>query len=314
MRFFTVPDAQAARKSVVISMFLIATFFILTSVMGYGAAILLTPQQIVAIDASGNMANPLLARYLGSLLHPVAGDFLQAFVCAVAFATILAVVSGLVLASSAAISHDIYTNVIKGGKAEQREQVMAARITAGFVGVVGVLISLACERQNVAHLVALAFAVAAAANLPTVVLSLFWRRMSTAGICAGLLVGTFVGIGLVLISPNVQYPKLIAANDMKIIETLEKKQASGAALSEKEATDLAKAKASYEKNKDGTSLLGLDKPIFPLKVPAIVCIPAGLLSAILFALLFPSKREEDAFDELYVRQNTGIGMSAAVGH
>lgn len=314
MRFFTVPDAQAARKSVVVSMFLIATFFILTTVMGYGAALLLTPQGITAVDPSGNMANPLLARYLGNMFHPILGDFLQAFVCAVAFATILAVVSGLVLASSAAISHDIYTNVIKEGKADQKDQVTAARIAAFCVGTVGLLIALACERQNVAHLVALAFAVAAAGNLPTVVLSLFWKRMSTAGICAGLMIGTFSGIGLVMVSPNMQYPKLIAAGDMKIVETLEKKQVDGATLTEKEKGQLQTAKASYEKNKNGTSIVGLDEPLFWLKVPAIVCIPAGLIASILFSVLFPSKREEDAFDQLYVRQVTGIGVSAAVGH
>jgi cation/acetate symporter len=313
MRFFTVPDSQAARRSVVYSMFLIATFFILTTVMGYGAAILLTPQGITAVDPSGNMANPLLARYLGTQFHPLFGDFFQAFVCAVAFATILAVVSGLVLASSAAVSHDIYTNIIKDGKADQKEQVTAARVAAFCVGLVGLLIALSAERQNVAHLVALAFAVSAAGVLPSVVLSLFWRKMSTAGICAGLMIGTFSGIGLVLISPNMQYPQLIAEGQLKIVQGIEKKAAT-APLSETEQVALKKAKETYEKNKDGTSLIGLAKPLFPLKVPAIVCIPAGLLSAILFSLLFPSKREEDAFEELYVRQVTGIGASGATSH
>jgi cation/acetate symporter len=314
MRFFTVPDGYAARKSVVVSMFLIATFFILTSVMGYGAALFLTPQEIVAIDPSGNMANPLLARFLGNEYHPLFGDFFQAFVCAVAFATILAVVSGLVLASSAAVSHDIYTNVIKDGKADPKQQVIAARIAAFCVGVAGLLIALSAENQNVAHLVALAFAVSAAGILPTTVLSLFWKKMSTAGICAGLMVGTFVGIGLVLISPNMTYPKVVADGQLKIVQGLEKKQADGAILSEKEKSDLQKAQASYEQNKNGTSLVGLDKPLFPLKVPAIVCIPAGCIAALLFALLFPSKREQDAFNELYVRQNTGIGVAGAVSH
>jgi cation/acetate symporter len=314
MRFFTVPDAKAARKSVVVSMFLIATFFILTTVMGYGAALFLSPQGITAVDPSGNMANPLLARYLGNWFHPLFGDFFQAFVCAVAFATILAVVSGLVLASSAAVSHDIYTNIIKGGKADQKQQVTAARIAAFSVGTVGLLIALGAEKQNVAHLVALAFAVSAAGVLPTVVLSLFWKKMSTAGICAGLMVGTFVGIGLVLVSPNMEYPKLIAAGNQKVITTLEKQQAEGVTLTDKQQAELQKAKQSYEKNKDGTSLLGLDKPLFPLRVPAIVCIPAGLIAAIVFALLFPSKREEDGFDELYVRQTTGIGVSTAASH
>jgi cation/acetate symporter len=314
MRFFTVPDAKTARKSVVVAMFLIATFFVLTTVMGYGAATLLTPQGIVAIDKSGNMANPLLARFLGGEFHPLLGDLLQAFICAVAFATILAVVSGLVLASSAAISHDVYTNVIKDGKAEQSEQIKAARITAGVVGIIGVAIAFLAERQNVAHLVALAFAVSAAGVLPTVVFSLFWRKMSTAGIVAGLLIGTLSGIGLVLVSPNMQYPQLIAAGDQKVIQALETKQAGKVVLTDKEQADLGKAKASYEKNKNGTSVIGLAKPIFPLKVPAIVCVPLGFASSIIFSLLFPSKREQDAFDELYVRQITGIGTSSGISH
>lgn len=317
MRFFTVPDAKTARKSVVVSMFIIATFFVLTTVMGYGAALYLTPQGIVAIDKSGNMANPLLARFLGSEITPFLGDLFQAFVCAVAFATILAVVSGLVLACSAAISHDIYNNVIKEGKAEPAEQMKVAKITSAVVGLAGVLIAIAAEKQNVAHLVALAFAVSAAGVLPTVVLSLFWKKMSTAGIVAGLLVGTLSGIGLVLVSPNMTYPKTVAAAAKKVVDTIEKKQAAlppGTMLPEKELKSLDKARKDFEINKNGTSILGLDKPIFPLKVPAIVCIPLGFLSSFLFSFLFPNKREEDAFDELYVRQTTGIGVAKAVKH
>lgn len=317
MRFFTVPDAKTARKSVVVSMFIIATFFVLTSVMGYGAAVLLTPQGISAVDKSGNMSNPLLARFLGNDFSPFMGDFLQALVCAVAFATILAVVSGLVLACSAAISHDIYNNVIKEGKADPAEQMKVARITSAVVGLAGVLIAIAAEKQNVAHLVALAFAVSAAGVLPTVVLSLFWKKMSTAGIVAGLLIGTFSGIGLVMVSPNMTYPKTVAAAAKKVVDTLEKKQAAlppGITLPEKDAKFLEKARKDYETNKDGTSMLGLDKPLFQLKVPAIVCIPLGFLASFLFSLLFPNKREEEAFDELYVRQTTGIGIAKAAKH
>jgi cation/acetate symporter len=314
MRFFTVPDAKTARKSVVVAMFIIAIFFILTTFMGYGAAVFLTPQGIAAVDPTGNMANPLLARFLGSEFHPLLGDFLQAFVCAVAFATILAVVSGLVLAASAAISHDVYTNIIKRGNAEPAQQVRAARITSAVVGAVAVAIAFAAERQNVAHLVALAFAVSAAGVLPAVVLSLFWKRMSTAGVVAALLIGTLSGIILVLVSPNMTYPQLIASADQKVISTLETKQAQGTVLTEKELASLQKARESYEANKDGTSIIGLAKPLFPLKVPAIVCIPLGFLSAILFSLLFPSRKEQDAFEEIYVRQITGIGAHAAVRH
>ena len=178
------------------------------------------------------------------------GDILLAFLCAVAFATILAVVSGLVLASAAAISHDIYVSVIKGGKADQREQVMAARIASICVGACAIIIAILAEGQNVAHLVALAFAVASAGNLPTVVLSLFWRKMSTAGIVAGLVIG--VGVDrLVLVSPNMQYPKVTAAGEKKMYTALEKKQAEGATLTEDEKTALTKSKARMRKTRMG---------------------------------------------------------------
>ena len=315
MRFFTVPTAQAARKSVIIAMFIIGTFYILTTLLGFGSAINVSPQISFAVDKGGNMSNMLLAQMLGNEIYPLLGDVLLAFLCAVAFATILAVVSGLVLASAAAISHDIYVSVIKGGKADQREQVKAARIASICVGACAVVIGILAEGQNVAHLVALAFAVASAGNLPTVVLSLFWRKMNTAGIVAGLVIGTSVSILLVLVSPNMMYPKMIAAGDQKLYTGLEQKQAGGATLTDKEKAEMAKAKASYEKNKDGTSyIFGLDKPLFGLKNPGIVSIPLGFLSAVVFALLFRRKKEEDAFDELYVRQNTGVGIAKAMEH
>lgn len=314
MRFFTVPTAQAARKSVIIAMFIIGTFYILTTLLGFGSAINVSPQIIYAVDKGGNMANMLLAQMLGNQIAPFLGDFLLAFLCAVAFATILAVVSGLVLAASAAISHDIYVNVIKGGHADQSEQIRAARITSLIVGAVAVVIGIAAERQNVAHLVALAFAVASSGNLPVVVLSLFWRRFNTAGIVAGLLIGTVVSIGLVLVSPNMIYPKVVAAGAQKIVVALEAKEKGGAVLTEMEKAELAKSRIQYQENKDGTSMMGLDKPLFALKNPGIVSIPVGFLSAILFALIFRSKKEEDAFDELYVRQNTGVGVAKAIGH
>lgn len=315
MRFFTVPTAQAARKSVIIAMFIIGTFYILTTLLGFGSAIHVSPQISYGVDKGGNMSNMLLAQMLGNEIYPLAGDLFLAFLCAVAFATILAVVSGLVLASAAAISHDIYVNAIKGGRADQKEQVAAARIASICVGICAIIIAILAEGQNVAHLVALAFAVASAGNLPTVVLSLFWRKMSTAGIVAGLVIGVVLSIVLVMVSPNMQYPKVIAAGQQKIVDALEKKQVGGAVLTDAEKTELTKAKASYEKNKNGTSFIfGLDKPLFPLKNPGIVCIPAGFLAAIIFSLLFPSKREEDMFDELYVRQNTGVGVAQAIQH
>ena len=317
MRFFTVPTAQAARKSVIIAMFIIGGFYVLTTLLGFGAAIHVTPQGIQAVDKGGNMATLLLAQQLGADIAPVVGDLFLAFLCSVAFATILAVVSGLVLAASAAIAHDIYVNIIKDGHADQHEQVMAARVTSLVVGACGIVIGITAEKQNVAHLVALAFAVASAGNLPVVVLSLFWRKMNTAGVIAGLVVGTVVSIGLVMVSPNMTYPKTVAAGAQKIVVAMEKKQAAlppGAALEAKDATALEKARIDYETNKDGKSIMGLDKPILTLKNPGIICIPAGFLAAILAALAFPSRRSEEMFDEIYVRQNTGIGMAKAIDH
>ena len=314
MRFFTVPTAQAARKSVIVAMFIIGLFYILTTLLGFGAAIHVTPQGIMAVDKGGNMAAMMLAQKLGGDISPFLGDLLLAFLCAVAFATILAVVSGLVLAASAAIAHDIYVNVIKDGHADQHEQVMAARITSLCVGAAGIVIGIAAEKSNVAHLVALAFAVASSGNLPVVVMSLFWRKFNTAGVISGLVVGTIASIALVMVSPNMTYPKKIAADAKKVVTTLEKKQAGGAVLSEKETKDLTKAKADYEKNKDGKSMMGLDAPLFPLKNPGIVSIPLGFLAAIFGCLAFPSRRSEEMFDEIYVRQNTGIGMAKAIDH
>ncbi len=317
MRFFTVPTAQAARKSVIIAMFIIGGFYVLTTLLGFGAAINLSPQGIIQVDAGGNMATLILAQQLGADIAPIVGDLFLAFLCSVAFATILAVVSGLVLAASAAIAHDIYVNVLKDGHADQHEQVMAARITSLVVGAVGIVIGIAAEKQNVAHLVALAFAVASSGNLPVVVLSLFWRKFNTAGVISGLVVGTVASIGLVMISPNMTYPKVVAAGAQKVITAMEKKQAAlppGALLDEKDAKALAKAHTDYEKNKDGKSIMGLDAPILKLKNPGIISIPLGFMAAIFGALLFPNKRSEDMFDEVYVRQNTGIGMAKAIDH
>ena len=317
MRFFTVPTAQAARKSVIIAMFIIGGFYVLTTLLGFGAAIHVTPQGISAVDKGGNMATLLLAQQLGADIAPIVGDIFLAFLCSVAFATILAVVSGLVLAASAAIAHDIYVNVIKDGHADQHEQVMAARITSLVVGACGIVIGISAEKQNVAHLVALAFAVASSGNLPVVVMSLFWRKFNTAGVIAGLVVGTIASIGLVMVSPNMTYPKTVAAGAKKVVDAMEKKQAAlppGATLSELDLKALDKGRKDYEANKDGKSIMGLDKPILKLKNPGIISIPLGFLAAILGTLLFPSRRSEEMFDEIYVRQNTGIGMAKAVDH
>jgi cation/acetate symporter len=317
MRFFTVPTAQAARKSVIVAMFIIGSFYILTTLLGFGAAIHLSPQGIQRVDKGGNMAAMMLAKTLGGDISPFVGDLLLAFLCAVAFATILAVVSGLVLAASAAIAHDIWVNVIKDGHADQREQVLAARTTSLVVGIVGIVIGIAAEKQNVAHLVALAFAVASSGNLPVVVLSLFWRKFNTAGVISGLLVGTIASIGLVMVSPNMTYPNKVADDAKKAYSKLEKDISDGKVKPEamdKTLKTIADKKIEESKNRGGTSILGLDKPIMTLKNPGIISIPLGFFAAILGTLLFPNRRSEEMFDEVYVRQNTGLGMAKAVDH
>jgi cation/acetate symporter len=314
MRFFTVPNAKEARKSIVIALFINSTFFFLINLIGFGAALYLTPQLISSVDKGGNMATLLLAQKLGGGAGSLGGDLFLAFICAVAFATILAVVSGLVLAASAAIAHDVYVNIIKDGKADQQEQVRVARITSLFVGIAAIVMGLAAEKENVVALVALAFAVAASGNFPAVMLSLFWRRFNTAGVVSALVVGTVSALSLVVISPVMTYPQKIADDAKKIVTTLEKKQAEGAVLAEKDLKALEKARADFQRNDGGTSMVGLKAPIFPLKNPGIVSAPLGLIAAIVGTLLFRSRRAEEMFDEVEVRQITGLGIAKASDH
>jgi cation/acetate symporter len=196
IRFLTVPDAKAARNSVIVATWIIGLFYLMTPILGYGAAIFVGRDAIVEQNPAGNMAAPQLAQALG-------GDIFLGFITAVAFATIVAVVAGLVIAASGAFAHDFYTNVIKGGEASEREQFMAARIAAVGVSIGAMLLALGAREFNVAFLVALAFAVAASANLPAILFMIFWKRFNTIGAITGMLTGLISSVGLVLISPNV---------------------------------------------------------------------------------------------------------------
>ena len=314
MRFFTVPNAKQARKSVLISMVLIGAFMIMVPMIGFGASLFITPQQISAVDKGGNMAAPMIAQFVGGGAGTLSGDLLLAFVCAVAFSTIIAVVSGLILAVSAAVAHDFYVNVLKDGKPDQGKQLRVAKISAFVIGAIAIALGIACEKQNIAHLVVLAFAVVASSNLPVIIFALFWKRFNAGGIVTGLSVGALFAIALVLVSPTMTYPKKIAADAKKVVAVLEKKQADGVVLADKDLKALEKARVDYAKNKDGKSLVGLDAPLFPLKNPAILSVPVGFLAAIFGTFLFGSRREEDMFDELYIRQNTGYGMADASEH
>ncbi len=195
IRFYTVPSAREARISVVWAMFIIGAFYIMTTFLGFGAALLVGQENITAADKAGNMAAPLLAEALG-------GNLFLAFISAVAFATILAVVAGLVISAAGAFAHDFYSNVLRGGKATEAEQMRVAKIASVGVGVASIILALIAKDMNVAFLVALAFAVASSANLPVILFTLFWKRFNTSGAVWGILSGLISSVVLVLISPN----------------------------------------------------------------------------------------------------------------
>ena len=204
MRFFTVPDSKAARSSVVYAIFIIGTFYVLTTFVGFGARALLGEGGVAAAGAGGNLAAPNLAQFLGGGEGTFGGDLFLAIVAAVAFATILAVVAGLVLSASGAVAHDIWSNVIRKGHESEHEEVLVARIAAASIGAIAIAIAIiGGEGLNVSFMVGLAFAVAASANFPALLLALTWRRFNTAGAVTGVLFGVVSAIVLVVISPKV---------------------------------------------------------------------------------------------------------------
>ncbi|GLW11768.1 cation acetate symporter [Microtetraspora sp. NBRC 13810] len=204
IRFYTVPTAKDARKSVLWGIGIIGIFYLLTLVLGFGAAALVGSDTIAASDKGGNTAAPLLAQAVGQqLFGTVGGTILLAVIAAVAFATILAVVAGLTLASSSSFAHDLYAHVFKRGRATDQEQVLVARIAAFVIGAVAIGLGILAQSLNVAFLVALAFAVAASGNLPAILYSLFWRRFNTAGAVSAIYGGLVSALLLVIFSPVV---------------------------------------------------------------------------------------------------------------
>jgi cation/acetate symporter len=296
VRFYTVPSAKAARTSVVWAMILIGAFYIMTTFLGFGAATLVGKAQIgvhvtgeaatqyiathaaqaqalqaqldkfgyIVPVANNNLSAPLLAGQLG-------GDIFLSFISAVAFATILAVVAGLTIASSSAFAHDIWFNVVKGGeKHDEREQVRVARITAAVIGLLAIVLAIGLKSLNVAFLVALAFAVAASANVPSILLTLFWRRFNTTGMVVGMATGLVASLVLIAISPSVM--------------TVDPPTVTGAARHLIQAA-----------------------PIFPLENPGIVSVPLGFIAAIVASVLTRNESDEKTYSELNVRANTGLG-------
>ncbi|MBM7054358.1 MULTISPECIES: cation acetate symporter [Streptomyces] len=203
IRFYTVPTAKAARKSVNWAIGIIGAFYLMTIVLGFGAAAILKQDDIIASNKAGNTAAPLAALEIGGGSGSTGGAILLAVISAVAFATILAVVAGLTLASSSSFAHDIYANVIRKGQATEKEEVRAARWATVAIGVVSIGLGALARDLNVAGLVALAFAVAASANLPTILYSLFWKRFTTQGALWSIYGGLASSVLLVLFSPVV---------------------------------------------------------------------------------------------------------------
>ncbi|SDC85037.1 solute symporter family protein [Nocardioides lianchengensis] len=276
IRFYTVPTSRDARKSVLWAIGLIGVFYLFTLVLGFGAAALLDTS---TLDAAGNLASPKLAEEVGGGAGSTGGAILLALIAAVAFATILAVVAGLVLTSSASVAHDIYNNVVKKGQATEQQEIRMTRIAAAAIGAIAILLAIPAQNLNIAFLVALAFAVAASANLPAIVYNMFWRRFNTRGAVWSIYGGLISSVGLVIFSPIVS----------------------------------GKGEDPTGKN---LSLLptSIDISWFPLENPGIVSIPLGFFFGWLGSVTSREPEAEERYNELEVRALTGAGAEQAVQH
>jgi cation/acetate symporter len=274
MRFYTVPTAKDARRSVVWAIWLIGIFYLFSLVIGYGAGALVGPETILGAPGAVNAAAPLLAFELG-------GTVLLGIIAGVAFATILAVVAGLTITASASFAHDVYASVIKKGKVSPNGEVKVARITAVVIGAISIGLGILALQAglNIAFLVALAFAVAASANLPTILYTLFWRRFTTQGALWSMYGGLIACITLIIFSPVV----------------------SGAPVN-----PVTGVSPSLVQN--------VDFSWFPLNNPGLVSIPLSFFLGWLGTVLSKEKPDAPKWAELEVRAFTGIGAEKAVQH
>ncbi len=320
MRFYTVPNAKEARKSVFYATGFIGYFYILTFTIGFGAAVLVGKDVIMGIDKGGNMAAPLLAEALG-------GNVFLGFLAAVAFATILAVVAGLTLAGASAISHDLYVGVIRRGVSNEKEEVKVAKTATVCLGVAAVLLGLLFKGQNVAFMVGLAFAVAASANFPALLMSIVWKKLTTAGAVASIATGLVLSIVLIILSPTVWVDvfhakeKTAAEAQVKTAETdskarvadLERQKVAGAALTPEQMLQNANLdaavtaeKAQFEvKKKEINSTV--PAAIFPLKNPGLISMSGAFLVGIIVSLLGVEAEAEERFEDEKLRTYVGIG-------
>ncbi len=273
MRFYTVPTSKDARKSVVWAISLIGMFYLFSLVLGFGAAALVGPEAILGAPGAANSAAPLLAYELG-------GTLLLGFISAVAFATILAVVAGLTITASASFAHDVYASVIKRGQVSADAEVRVARLSAVAIGVVAILGGILAKDQNIAFLVALAFAVAASANLPTIIYSLFWKGFTTRGALWSIYGGLINSVTLIIFSPVVSGKPVVEAT-----------------------------------GKSPSMLQGVDFSWFPLDNPGLVSIPLAFFLGWLGSVTDKEQPDSMKYAEMEVRSLTGAGSEkAAVAH
>jgi cation/acetate symporter len=279
IRFYTVPTARDARTSVQWAIGLIGAFYLMTLVLGFGAAALVNtgPGSKVA-ESKGNLASPLLAQAVGGGEGSTGGAVLLALISAVAFATILAVVAGLTLTSASSVAHDLYASVFKKGAASEKDEIRVARVTAFVIGGIAIALAIPAQKLNIAFLVALAFAVAASANLPSLIYNLFWRRFNTRGATWSIYGGLISSVGLVVFSPVVSGKGLVDGVNQSLLPT------------------------------------SVDISWFPLENPGIVSIPLGFLFGYLGSVTSRDPEAEAAYDELEVRSLTGAGAEGATSH
>lgn len=273
-RFYTVPSAKEARKSVVVAIWLIGIFYLFTLVLGYGAGALVGPETILAAPGGQNSAAPLLAFELG-------GEILLGIIAAVAFATILAVVAGLTITAATSFAHDIYASIIKKGQVAPDGEVRVARWTVVVIGIIAIIGGIFANGQNIAFLVALAFCVAASANLPTIIYSLFWKRFNTSGALWSIYGGLISTIVLIIFSPVV---------------------------SGKPADPVTGLSKSMISNPD------IDFHWFPLDNPGIVTIPLAFVLGIVGTYLSKERSHPEKYAEMEVRSLTGAGAEKATAH
>lgn len=271
MRFFTVSDAKEARKSVFYATGFIGYFYILTFIIGFGAIVLVSTNPQYLDIAKGTLfgGNNMAAIHLS---HAVGGDLFLGFISAVAFATILAVVSGLTLAGASAVSHDLYANVFARGRSDEMREIRISKYATIVLGFVAIILGITFENQNIAFMVGLAFAIAASANFPILFLSMYWDKLTTRGAVIGGSMGLVSAIVLVILGPIV-WGEII--------------------------------------NNDAT------KAIFPYSYPALFSVSIAFFGIWIFSITDKSedaKKEREAYEDQYVRSQTGIGAESVLSH